>query len=108
MKIIHYFKVALHFSIFTEEFWLALCHDLVEDGYLGEWACKWKSLDAITRRENEVYMDYIQRVFHNKTATNVKIADLKENIKRCNASLMNRYLKALQYLTNETNNHNIN
>lgn len=99
MKIIHYFKVALHFSIFTEEFWLALCHDLVEDGYLGTWACKWQALDAITRRENEIYMTYIERVSSNKKAINVKIADLRENMKRCNACLTKRYLRAFNFLT---------
>lgn len=101
MKVIHYLKVAFHFSIFTHEFWLALCHDLVEDGYLGTWACKWAALNAITRKDNEEYMIYIERVSKNKTATNVKIADLRENMKRCSASLTKRYLKAFNFLTTQ-------
>lgn len=99
MKLIHYIKVARHFSVFSEEFWLGLCHDLVEDGYIGTWALKWKSLDFITRRENEIYMDYIQRVSLDKIATKVKLADLKENMKRCNQSLFKRYTKAYEHLS---------
>lgn len=100
MKFIHYFKVALHFRIWTHEFWLALCHDLVEDGYIGKWILKyWISLDYITRMDGEFYMDYIHRVSLNPIAKRVKIADLEENMKRCNESLMKRYVKAYKYLT---------
>ena len=103
MKIIHYFKVALHFRIWTHEFWLALCHDLVEDGYIGKWILKyWISLDYITRRKDERYMDYIKRCSLNKHSKNVKIADLEENMKRCNkvsTTLIVRYNMAYKYLT---------
>lgn len=103
MKIIHYYKVASHFNIFTHEFWLALCHDLVEDGYVGKWILKyWKALDAITRRDivhMEIYEHYIWRCADNKVAKRVKIADLEENMKRCSSSLMKRYEKAYKTLT---------
>lgn len=100
MKIIHYIKVAVHFKVWTHEFWLALFHDLVEDEYLHSFILKyWSSLDAITRRKNEQYFDYINRVKQNKSATKVKLADLNENIKRCSDSLKKRYIKAQLILT---------
>lgn len=104
MKIIHYFKVALHFRIWTHEFWLALCHDLVEDGYIGKWILKhWTALNYITRNnEWETYSKYIERCSDHPVATRVKIADLEENMKRCSESLMKRYKKAYKYLTNDT------
>jgi len=100
MKIIHYFKVAFHFRIWTHEFWLALCHDLVEDGYISDRILYvWLSLDDITRMDGEFYMDYIHRVSLNPVAKRVKIADLEENMKRCSDSLLKRYKKAYKYLT---------
>ena len=100
MKLKHYIKVALHFNIFQHEFYLALCHDLVEDGYLPNFVCKyWKALNAITRRSNEQYFDYFLRVKRNKTAKNVKLKDLHENMLRCNDSLKKRYIKATTLLT---------
>lgn len=99
MKVIHYIKVASHFKVWTHEFWLALFHDTVEDGYIGNWILRWEALDAITRRKGEIYVDYINRVSKNKSATKVKIADLEENLKRCNISLEKRYIKAKNFLT---------
>jgi len=102
MKIKHYYAVAKQFSIFTEHFWLGFCHDLVEDGYLTPKILKyWKSLDAITRRKDEVYSIYIRRVSENSVAKEVKIADLKVNLLRCNHSLAQRYLKSLKFLQDE-------
>lgn len=104
MKIIHYLKVAFHFRIWTHEFWLAVFHDLVEDGYIGKWILKyWIALDYITRKKDEKYMDYIKRCSLNKCSKNVKIADLEENMKRCNeisTTLIVRYNMAYKYLTN--------
>ncbi|HRX43595.1 MAG TPA: HD domain-containing protein [Clostridia bacterium] len=37
-------------------------------------------LDALTKRENEEYDDFISRVLENKTACIVKLADLKDNL----------------------------
>lgn len=99
MKIIHYYKVSKHFKLFTKEWFLALFHDTVEDGYLPQFICKyWKSLDAITRKQNEQYFKYILRVKQNNIAKYVKIADITENLKRCNDSLKIRYNKALKIL----------
>ena len=99
MKLIHYFKVASHFHIFQHEFYLALCHDLVEDGYLGKWILRyWKSLDTITRKKDEVYKNYIKRIWFDDVASRVKLADLEENMKRCPESLMKRYVWAYRFL----------
>lgn len=95
---------------------LALAHDLVEDtvltlddvadairGSLPE--CELHELvtglEAITRVSEETYVEYIDRVSLNQLATDVKIADLKVNIKRCSEedTLLKRYEKALQKLT---------
>lgn len=99
MKAIHYFKVASHFKVYQYLFWLALCHDLVEDGFLPAFFTKmWKDLDAITRKKGEAYFDYIARLQQNPSAKKVKVADLKENMKRCSSSLLRRYTKALKLL----------
>jgi translation elongation factor EF-Ts len=38
------------------------------------------ALDALTKRENENYDDFIGRVLENKTACKVKLADLSDNM----------------------------
>ncbi|HOQ36958.1 MAG TPA: GTP pyrophosphokinase [Acetivibrio sp.] len=38
------------------------------------------ALNALTRRENESYDDFIGRVIENKTACKVKLADLSDNM----------------------------
>ena len=38
------------------------------------------TLEALTKRENESYDDFINRVIENKTACNVKLADLCDNM----------------------------
>ena len=81
---------------------LGLMHDSVEDGYWPKWLA-WPALDAITRRDGEAYADYIERVALNAAATDVKIADLRDNLSRGDGppgSLRKRYERALQRLTN--------
>ena len=100
----------------------ALLHDVVEDtpitlddlrdkGYSDEIVV---AIDALTRRTDETYSAYIERLSNNKLARRVKIADLQHNLdpERTkmidNASLQNRYRNALQKLTDielEENNH---
>ncbi len=82
----------------------AWMHDVVEDGHAdlfdiatsfpGEVA---PMLNALTRRENETYADYIGRVRRSSThAVLIKIADLRDNLRRPGAdSLKPRYTKAL-------------
>ena len=61
------------------------------------------ALDAITRREDETYFEYINRVKENKIARQVKIYDLEDNlsenrINNINTSLIKRYRKAMVIL----------
>lgn len=89
---------------------VALLHDSVEDAGmtlerlrdLGYSEAIVSAIDAISRRESEVYANYIQRVKANDLARQVKLADLKHNLSRIDSledalqreSLRNRYLKA--------------
>lgn len=64
-----------------------------------------KAIDAITRRKEEKYFEYIERVKKNGIARQVKIEDLKHNLLperinkiENNESMKSRYLKALKIL----------
>ena len=92
---------------------IALLHDVVEDSNITlNILSKYfnseiiNSINAITRKQNESYMDYIKRVKLDNNAKLVKIEDLKQNldiskiknptnydIDRCK-----KYKKALIYL----------
>lgn len=63
------------------------------------------AIDAITRREGEEYMAYIARCAENEIARDVKLADLADNMLRCdmspsphNRSLHRRYAAARDYI----------
>lgn len=63
------------------------------------------AIDAITRREGEEYMAYIARCAVNEIARDVKLADLADNMRRCdmspsahNRSLHRRYAAARDYI----------
>lgn len=63
------------------------------------------ALTAITRRRDENYMDYIARCAKNEIARDVKLADLADNMQRCdmspsphNRSLHRRYVAARDYI----------
>lgn len=68
----------------------ALLHDLIEDidGWAiedlrGEFSNKVvKAVEAITKRQGEPYMQYVDRVSGNKLATLVKLADLEDNMRK--------------------------
>jgi len=64
-----------------------------------------EALDAITRKEREVYTDYILRVKANPIARAVKINDLQDNLSRIAGLkpeeqdvLKERYTRALEFL----------
>lgn len=92
---------------------IALLHDVVEDSNITlEQLSKYfnndiiESVDAITRKPNEKYFDYIKRVHLNNNAKLVKIADLKQNLDiskiknptKYDISRCKKYKKALIYL----------
>lgn len=87
---------------------LAWLHDLVEDTplslddlhELGFSPGIVAAVDSLTRRDGEVYTDYIERVARDPMAVPVKIADLRDHIRRADhlpegSSLRARYIKAL-------------
>ena len=65
---------------------VAVLHDILEET---DWAADGlrldfprnitNAIDAITKRDNETYFEYIHRVKENPLATKVKLADLKHN-----------------------------
>ena len=94
---------------------VALLHDVVEDT---DMSLEYLSgifdteiinaIDAITRRDNEKYFDYIKRVKQNNIARKVKIVDVKHNMQqdrfdliqsdKSYLSLLERYSNALRIL----------
>lgn len=91
-----------------------ILHDLIEDT---EWTFDelkkegfsdeiLQVLDCLTKRENENYDDFIQRVAQNHIAVRVKINDLEDNmditrlsqITEKDLERLNKYLKAYYYL----------
>jgi len=96
----------------TDPMVVALLHDFVEDGgqenaleYLRDAEFPdhiIEAVDAISRREGEVYADYILRVRENNLATWVKLADLGDNLDGRGSppkpSLQKRYERARKVL----------
>jgi len=93
---------------------VAVLHDVVEDtpwtlyglelDFPGEII---KAIDAITKRDDETYFEYIHRVKKNPLATKVKLADLKHNslLERQfekSGRLIERYLKAYKILKGDS------
>lgn len=57
------------------------------------------AVDAMTRRKDEQYSDFIMRVSQNEFAVDVKIADIEHNlINNDREELVKRYEKALVFL----------
>jgi GTP diphosphokinase / guanosine-3',5'-bis(diphosphate) 3'-diphosphatase len=84
---------------------IALLHDVAEDSdtnldvleiYFGKDVRD--AIDAISRRDSEAYVDYINRVALNPDATIVKIADIEHNSLTATPSMLKRYAKALDIL----------
>lgn len=87
----------------------ALLHDTVEDTALtlayiratfGREVAE--AVDAVTRREGEVYARFVERAARHPLGRAVKIADARDNLARCeaegNESLARRYRRALAVL----------
>ena len=81
--------IRLMMKVYSEqEKVVAILHDVVEDSDLtledllreGFSAEIITAVDCITKRNNEPYMDYIERVRSNRIARKVKLADLKDNM----------------------------
>jgi Guanosine polyphosphate pyrophosphohydrolases/synthetases len=108
--ILHPLRV-MHRMDTLEEKITAVLHDTVEDtpltiedlhrmGFPEPIAV---AVETLTRRENEEYEEYIDRVLSNPLAVKVKIADLKDNmdltrlreVKEHDIIRINKYIKAL-------------
>lgn len=85
----------------------AVLHDVIEDTdaeifdlyHLGFNERVIHAVDALTRRSNETYQDFICRVATNPLATEVKIQDIYDNLRPgCPPGLEDRYRKALGFL----------
>ena len=109
----HALAVASEFEVGTDIYIVALFHDCVEDGVIGlDMLARLillpntkEAIDAITRRDNELYFDHIRRCKQNEMAASVKLVDLHINALRCldhklrNMSLHKRYVKAINILS---------
>lgn len=111
--ILHILKVALQ-GVNELEIVTGLLHDIVEDSYdevtvddlinRGFPAEAVEAVDALTRREGELYRDYLKRCVQDPLAARVKLYDLLHNMdpNRDNfagaASLRKRHMKAYEYI----------
>ena len=100
----HSIRVSKNFTGASEI--VALLHDCVEDEVctlhdihqlFGQEIAE--AVDAISRRDGEVYWNYIARAKENSIAREVKLADLSDNLRDCSSSLRNRYLTAQAILS---------
>ena len=95
---------------FPGEATVAYLHDIVEDTVVTEddlhvYFDEWVVLDvtALTRKNDETYMDYIERIIRNGSpaAVHVKLADLEDHLDRKSAlsdSMIHRYERARKRL----------
>lgn len=111
--ILHILKVALQ-GVNELEIVVGLLHDVVEDsggeveiGDLIDWGYPEDvvaAVDALTRREDELYRDYLKRCVQEPLAARVKLYDLLHNLnpERDNfagaESLRKRHLRAYDYI----------
>lgn len=110
--ILHPIRVMMQMET-EEERIVAVLHDVIEDsGTTLDQLRYWFPLnitvvvDRLTRRENEKYRDYIQRVGGDPIARKVKLADLADNTavgryEILPASLLRRYNEAIAALHTE-------
>lgn len=112
--ILHPLRVMTDFMLTTEvEKVVAVLHDVVEDTavtlqdirdqFTDEVA---DAVDALSKREDELYKAFVMRAAENPIALKVKLADLRDNMRPERLkdpakfkSLMNRYEWAVRYLT---------
>ena len=110
--ILHPLRMMLQFDI-EEERIVAILHDTIEKTYVDYGFLKDAgfseevlfAVDSLTRKPDENYDNYIQRVSKNKLATKIKVIDLRDNIsslslepRKMNSSNYFKYQKALEYL----------
>ena len=112
----HVIEVAKNFE-YEYDIACALLHDVIEDsdytiediinaGLPNSMA---KTLDLLTRKKDESYIDYIKRIKTDELATQIKIADILHNMditRIPNATIgdytrQEKYRKALDYLKDE-------
>ena len=111
----HLVRVAEKFKDDDFLYPIAMLHDLVED--CPEWniqslECLFsenivKTIDLLTRKENQDYFDYINQINESSWATKVKLSDLKDNMDITRLSdlgnkdfeRLQKYLKAYNILS---------
>ena len=111
----HPIRVAWNFPVDSDEWVVALLHDVLEDTAVtlddliaqGLTKAQADALIAITHLDNEPNVDYINRVAQDLIATRVKIADIEDNLSperfdllddETKIRLQNKYDKALAIL----------
>lgn len=94
----------------------AYLHDILEDTSVGEGFIRenfgdeiLEMVECLTRKDDETYFEYIQRVKDNEYARILKVADIKFNLSEClkaggmkgegTFKMVERYNKALSILT---------
>lgn len=104
--IVHPFRVSMVMNDETSQV-VALLHDVVEDTKvtlkdLGMMFPKevTEAVDALSRRKDEKYFDYINRLSKNEIAVDVKIADIMDNLSDVGKkdTMVKRYNKTLEIL----------
>jgi (p)ppGpp synthase/HD superfamily hydrolase len=110
--IFHPLTVMLHCQSYKAKI-VAVLHDVVEDTAITASDVKKKfgaeicdAVVLLTKTAKENYRDYIERISHNKLATEVKIRDMEHNLTgmefissdKEREYLKNKYHKSLSYL----------
>lgn len=114
--ILHPLRVMLKFATDQAQI-VSVLHDVVEDsdvslevlGHLGFSPTILEAIDALTRRSDETYEDFIDRLAPNELARAVKIQDLIDNlnvarlisVSKHDVDRLQRYVSALRRLESE-------
>jgi len=56
------------------------------------------AVDAMTRRDNETYFEYLDRCIQNPIAIIVKEADIRDNLRTAKDTMVTRYKKSLEII----------
>lgn len=109
--ILHPISVMLSADTLEEKI-LAILHDTIEDSELSIEDLKkegfsdsiLEALLLITKKQEDEYFSYLERVKKNSLALKVKILDVENNLRKgCPTELKKRYEKALLFLKNDDN-----
>lgn len=104
----HCFRVSMKVASISEDAKIVgILHDTVEDtGVTLEFLKELEfsadiisAVDAITKRKEESYIDYILRVKNNNLARIVKLADLEDNLNGAKGNMRGKYELAYYILT---------